>query len=94
MQEEVWQRGHWNGETVVLTNCDESISSLHILQNIWPYEPTYQSLSKPRKGLAQVRDHATNLISLREHLCKVAQVNERDPAWRHRNLNGTVTKHV
>lgn len=55
---------------------------------------SYQGLSKPWKGPAQVRDHEANLISLREHLCKVTQVkmNGRDPAWRHRQLSGTVTK--
>lgn len=57
---------------------------------------SYHCLSKPWKGLAQARDHETNLISLREHLCKVAQVkmNGRDPAWRQRQLSGTGTKHV
>lgn len=57
---------------------------------------SYQGLSKPWKRLAQVRDHEANLISLKEHLCKLVQVkmNGRDPAWRHRQLSGTVTKRV
>lgn len=67
------------------------LTAAHFNVAIWTY---YQGLSNPWKGLAQVRDNETNLISLREHLCKVPWVNGRDPAWRHRKFSGTVTKRV
>ena len=59
--------------STVLTNCGYSTLLLHSFTKHMASGHTTRALSKSWQRLVQMRDHKTNLISLREHLLQGGQ---------------------